>query len=169
MNVLARIPNSRRTRSEHRTALRKVLTDLAIRSSSRKHPSVVIGLSIVLATVGGAAATAAIYVHFRPVTNTNTAHCYSLSKVGNNGTTIAVAGIPGSDAQVTNALGTCSMLWRDGFLATGVSHVIRVTESTTIHAVPSLVVCTLPNGTAGVFPGTSSTCASLGLPKSRRY
>lgn len=168
MNVLAQIPSSRRARTEHRKALRKVLMDLNVRSSSRKRPRMVIGLSIILATVGGAAATAAVYVHFRPVTNTNYAHCYSFSKVGDNGTAVAVAGKPGSDAQVTNAIGTCSMLWRDGFLANGVSHVIRVTESTTIHPIPSLVVCTMPNGTAGVFPGTSSTCAKLGLPKPKK-
>jgi hypothetical protein len=120
---------------------------------------------LTLATAAGGVgfAAAAVYVHYENVTNTNTAHCYSLPQLGDNGTTIAAVGAPGSQAQVTDALGTCGMLWRDGFLSPGVSQIIRVTEPITVHPVPNLVVCTMTDGTAGIFPGAASTCSELGL------
>lgn len=161
------IPEPRLMRREHRLALQRELMNLSTKPPRRRVSRVAMGAIVFLALTGGAAAAAA-YAHFRPITNTDTAHCYTLPRVGKNGTTVAVAGRLGSREQVVNALGTCGMLWRDGFLAKGVPHIIRVTETTTVHPVPNLVVCTMPNGTAGVFPGTSSTCASLKLPMPKK-
>jgi len=165
MNILEQFPGPRPMRAEYRTALRRELEALVASPSRRwrwRRPGVVIGVSIGVAVAGGTAAAA--YAYFAPVTHTNTAFCYSVpSLAGNKGTEVTAVGTPGSPAQVTNALETCSMLWQDGFLAPGAPNAIHVTGTTTIHLVPKLVVCTLPDGTAGVLPGDASTCRQLGL------
>ena len=111
----------------------------------------------------GIAATAKL-LSAAPVTNLSVAHCYTLDQIGANGTEVAAAGTHGSVAQVDDALGTCQMLWRDGFLAAGAPTAIRVTAPITVHSVTPLVVCTMTDGTAGVFPGNDTTCRTLGLP-----
>ena len=167
MNVLVDVPGPRPMRAEHRTALRRELEVLSASPSRRwrwRRPGVVIGISIGIAAAGGAATAA--YTYFAPIRDTSTAHCYSLPSVaGNNGTAVAAVGAPGSPAQVTDAMQTCSMLWQDGFLVAGAPDAVHVTGPTTIHAVPSLVVCTMPDGTAGVFPGDASLCRQLGLSR----
>jgi len=125
-------------------------------------------LVLAASSVGIGVAAAIGLLHSAPVTNLATAHCFTLDELGANGTDIASAGSPGSIAQVDNALGTCQMLWRDGFLAAGSLGAIHVTGPITVHPIPSLVVCTLTNGTAGVFPGDANTCRSLGLPNAGR-
>jgi hypothetical protein len=127
-----------------------------------RRSSVAIALSLVTAA-GGVGVAAAAYAHYQKVSNLTTAHCYSLPQLGDNGTTIGVLSTTTGSSQVVDALGTCGMLWRDGFLSPGVSSIVRVTQTTTVHPVPKLVVCTMPDGTAGVFPGTAATCANLGL------
>ncbi len=167
MNSLEKVPAPRAMRTAHQAVLRREM-EMMVSESPRhwRRSGAFFALSAIVATGGvAAAAAAAVYLHYENVSNTNYAHCYSLPRLGDNGTTIAAVGAPGSHAQVTNALGTCGMLWQDGFLAPGVSHAIRVTGTTTVHSVPHLVVCTMPNGTAGVFPGTASTCQELGLAK----
>jgi len=81
---------------------------------------------------------------------------------------VAAAGAPGSNAQVTNALAVCSVVWADGFLRWGSSEVggTRLPSGALDpdHPVPPLVVCVLPSGIAAVFPGEKNTCATLGLP-----
>lgn len=169
MNILEQVPCPRPMRAEYRTALRRELEALAADPSRHRRwrrPAVVIGISIGVAVAGGAAAAA--YTYSAPVTDTSTAFCYSVpSLAGHLGTEVAAVGAPGSAAQVTDALQTCSMLWQDGFLAPGTANAIHVTGATTIHPVPNLVVCTMPDGTAGVFPGDASTCGQLGLSSSR--
>jgi hypothetical protein len=164
MNIFDQIPDPRPMRAAHYVALRREIQkfgDVAPRRWRHSSVAIVLGISGVAGGVGVAAA--AVYAHYEKVSNTNTAHCYSLAQLGHNGTTIAAVGAPGSHAQVTDALGTCGMLFRDGFLTRGVSQLVHVTQPTTVHPVPSLVVCTMPDGTAGVFPGNSSTCSVLGL------
>jgi uncharacterized membrane protein len=166
------LPETRPLRATHEVALRRELEGLAGASPHRWRPWRRSGFAfaLTLATVasGVGVAAAAVYADYETVTNTNTAHCYSLAQLGDNGSTVAASGAPGSRAQVTDALGTCETLWQDGFLSPGVSQVIHVTMPTTLHPVPPLVVCTMSDGTAGVFPGTASTCSELGLaqPKS---
>jgi hypothetical protein len=164
MDILDQVPNPRPMRVAHWVALRREIQKLGRVAPRRwRHSTValLVGLSGVAGGVGVAAA--AVYVHYENVSNITTAHCYSLPQLGDNGTTIAVLNATTGSSQVVDALGTCGMLWRDGFLAPGVSQVVYVTEITTVDPVPNLVVCTMPDGTAGVFPGNSSTCSVLGL------
>lgn len=122
-----------------------------------------VAITIAASAAGVGIAAAVSYLRYAPVTNLGIAHCYSRAQLGNNGTDVAAAGAPFSNAQVDNALGTCQMLWQDGFLSAGSVGVVHVTVDTTLHQVPALVVCTMANGTAGVFPGDATTCQTLGL------
>lgn len=171
MNILEQVPGPRPLRADHRTMLRRELAAVVAdrpRHRRWRRPGVVLGLSIGVAVATAGAASAAVYFHFAPITDTSTAFCYSVpSLAGSYGSEVAAAGAPGSPAQVTDALQTCSTLWRDGFLVLGTPHAMHVTGSTTVHRVPSLVVCTMANGTAGVFPGDGSTCGRLGLARPR--
>ena len=167
MTLLDHLPPHRPLRVEYEEALGHALEALVATTPHRRRfhwrPSVVVGVSIGIAVAGGAAAAA--YVEYQPVTNHASAHCYSLPSLSsNNGTTVVAVGSPSSPAQVSNALQTCGMLWQDGFLEPGVPHIINVTGNTTLHPVPSLVVCTMPDGAAGVFPGDTRLCGRLGLP-----
>jgi len=149
MNILDQVPGPRPMPTDYRAALRRELEAL-VASPCRSWR--------------WRRASAAVYLHFESVTNTSTAFCYSVpSLAGHKGTAVTASGAPGSPAQVTDALQTCTMLWQDGFLASGAPNAIHVTGTTTIHQVPNLVVCTMPDGTAGVFPGDASTCRQLGL------
>jgi hypothetical protein len=170
MNVFDQVPDPRPLRAAHYVALRREIQKLggvAPRRWSHSSVAMVLGISGVVAGVGVAAA--AVYVHYEKVSNITTAHCYSLPQLGDNGATVAVLSVTTGTSKVTDALGTCTMLFRDGFLTPGVSRLVHVTQPTTVHLVPNLVVCTMPDGTAGVFPGNSSTCSVLGLsqPKPR--
>jgi len=146
MNILDQVPGPRPMPTDYRAALRRELEALVAspcRSWRWRRPGVVLGLSIGVAVAAAGGASAAVYLHFESVTNTSTAFCYSVpSLAGHKGTAVTASGAPGSPAQVTDALQTCTMLW---------------------HQVPNLVVCTMPDGTAGVFPGDASTCRQLGL------
>ena len=164
MNSIDQVPEARPMHSAHRVALRREM-ETTVSTSPRRWQRSSVAFVLTLATGAGGVgiAAAAVYVHYETVTNMNTAHCYSLPQLGDNGTTIAVLNPATGTSQVTDALGMCGMLWRDGFLSTGVSQVIRVTGPITVHPVPNLVVCTMADGTAGVFPGAASTCSELGL------
>jgi len=171
MNVFDQIPDARPMREAHRVALRREIRKLDVTAPRHwRHSGVAIVLGISGVAGGVGVAAAAVYTHYEKVSNITTAHCYGLPKLGDNGTTIAVLNATTGSSQVTNALGTCGMLWRDGFLLPGTSHIGHVTQPTTVHPVPNLVVCTMSDGTAGVFPGNSSTCSVLGLsqPKPSR-
>ena len=149
-----------------RAATRQELELLVARSARRnrwRRPGVIAAASagIVLAT--SAAVTIA---HFQAVTNTSQARCYSVASTSGDGhfTTIAAAGQPGSVARVDHALSVCGDLWRQGFLRTGASGISRPPAGSAAYPVPALVVCTMPDGIAAVFPGDALTCAKLGMP-----
>lgn len=164
MNSIDQVPEARPMHSAHRVALRREMETTVSTSPRRwQRSSVAFVLTVTMAAGGVGIAAAAVYVHYKTVTNMNTAHCYSLPQLGDNGTTIAVLNPTTGTSQVVDALGTCGMLWRDGFLSPGVSQAVHVTGPITVHPVPNLVVCTMADGTAGVFPGTVSTCSKLGL------
>jgi len=164
MNIFDQVPDPRPMRVTHWVALRREVQKLGGVAPRRWHRSSVAMLLAISSVAGGVGvATAAVYTHFEKVSNITTAHCYSLPQLGDNGTTIAVLSVTTGSSQVTDALGTCAMLFRDGFLTPGVSQLVHVTQPTTVHAVPNLVECTMPDGTAGVFPGNSSMCSVLGL------
>ena len=163
MNIVEDVPGPRPMRTAYRVALRREIETMVAQTPRRwRRSSLAIAFTLVTAA-GGVGVAAAAYTHYQRVSNLTTAHCYSLPQLGDNGTTIAVLNPSSGSSRVVDALGSCGMLWRDGFLSPGVSSIVRVTQTTTVHQVPSLVVCTMPDGTAGVFPGTAVTCANLGL------
>jgi hypothetical protein len=126
---------------------------------------------VVSCFVGGAA-----FFKTREATDRGSARCYTVLDIGSGttfmGTTIAAPGQSGSAEQVQSALLGCTALWRQGFLKHG-STVRRPppeVQSAEDEHVPKLVACTLPDGTAGVFPTEGPfTCGKLGLasPPSR--
>jgi hypothetical protein len=164
--MIQQLPPSRRLPTSRRYAARRQLEDLV---SSRKTPRwrrrFILGIAI--AAVLGGAATGITLLRSSPVTDRNTARCYTSADVGKgevfSGTTVAVPGVPGSKAQVDNALSLCSDLWRQGFLLPGTAGMQRPAPKTN-NAVPPLTACVLPSGIAGIFPGDSQTCEALGLP-----
>lgn len=64
--------------------------------------------------------------------------------------------------RTSKCLPSDDMLWQDGSLCEIGGCGPRAVD-TTLHHVPALFVCTMANGTAGVFPGDASTCQTLGL------
>jgi hypothetical protein len=108
---------------------------------------------------------AVTYAHFQAVTNKTDARCYTVAATTgpDHYTTIAAPGEPGSPGRVEHARSACADLWRQGFLSAGAPGIARPRNSSVRHRVPALVVCTMSNGTAAVFPGQAGTCAKLGM------
>jgi hypothetical protein len=137
------------------------------------------GVAVGLALTGTAAAATIVHLTSAPVTETDLARCYTVDSLagGNDfrGSSVTAAGPIGSNAQVTNALSACTLLWQDGLLTPGSANAgANMTPSQRAHLnpdhpVPSLVVCVLPGGVAGVFPGNKETCQTLGLPPAEGY
>jgi hypothetical protein len=125
-----------------------------------------------IAVTGTAAAAAVLHFTSAPVTETDVARCYSTDSLAGGdsfaGLSVAAAGPVGSNAQVTSALAACTTSWADGFLTLGSTQVGGTRQPPGLlnlnHPVPPLVVCVLPSGVAGVFPGDKGTCETLGLP-----
>jgi hypothetical protein len=124
-----------------------------------------------LAVTSGAA-VAAVYYGSRPITQRATARCYTVDSLAGGaaftGTELAAVGRPGSRAEMSSALQVCAVLWQSGLLAPGAARALHVPLPPADRHVPPLVVCTLPDGSAGVFPGEAATCQSLGLPQAGR-
>lgn len=145
------------------------------RQISRKVAAV--GVVVGLGLTGSAAAAAVIHLASAPVTVTDMARCYSVDSLAGGekfaGLSVAAAGSIGSNAQVTNALASCTTTWADGFLTLGSPQVGGTRQPPGVlshdHPVPPLVVCVLPGGIAGVFPGNATTCEALGLPAAQGY
>ena len=124
----------------------------------------VVSLVIGVLCVTGAAA----FLKLQPPTDRSMARCYTAEHLGEGntfpGTSVSVSGPPGTRAQLENALAHCSSLWREGFLGPG-SGLLRPDPAdppVDIRSLPTLVACTLTDGTAAVFPGDASTCGRLG-------
>jgi len=135
-----------------------------------------VGIAVGLGLTGTAAAATIVHLTSAPVTETDLARCYAVDSLagGNDfrGTSVAAAGPIGSHAQVTNALSACTLIWQDGLMAPGAGAKMTPSERAHLnpdHPVPSLVVCVLPSGVAGVFPGDKKTCQTLGLPAAEGY
>ena len=156
---------------------------LASRSGPRRRTVrrkvAIIGIAVGLGLTGTAAAATIVHLTSAPVTETDLARCYTVDSLagGNDfrGSSVTAAGPIGSNAQVTNALSACTLLWQDGLLTPGSANAgANMTPSQRAHLnpdhpVPSLVVCVLPGGVAGVFPGNKETCQTLGLPPAEGY
>ena len=159
-----------RTLPEYRMAAMRRQLETVVSRKSRRKP-VFIAASAVAVAAGTSAGAYAYVQHSEPVTDKDDARCYtvaSLSAGPESFTTIAQAAGAGSSrpAQVDNALSVCAALWRQGILDPGPqgAHGRATPDPTGASRVPPLVACVLPDGTAAVFPGTRSTCATLGLP-----
>ena len=80
----------------------------------------IVGVALGLALTGTAAAATIVHLTSAPVTETDLARCYTVDSLagGNNfrGSSVTAAGPIGSNAQVTNALSACTLLWQDGLL-----------------------------------------------------
>jgi hypothetical protein len=168
--MIGQLPPSRTLPTNRRYAARRQLEELVGTRRPLLRRRRIIFVVAIAAVLGSAAAGVAV-LRTAPVTDKRTARCYTQANVGSgemfSGTTIAAPGTPGSIGQVNNAMAFCSDLWRQGFLLPGVTGIQRPKPNTS-NPVPSLIACTLPNGIAGIFPGDSSSCATLGLPLAGR-
>ncbi len=154
-----------RRRQAARAQLEAVITGSGRRRLSRPAPLAAIVTGAVLIGSGTAAIA---YQQFKPVTNTSQARCYTVASLaGDHYTTIAAATPVGSKspARVRDALPVCADLWRQGFLKLGAPGIGRPQDTLAHHPVPRLVECTMPDGTAAVFPGGAGTCEKLGLAR----
>jgi hypothetical protein len=160
-----------RTLPERRAAaMRRQLTAEVARKPGRRRRLFAAGG--VLVAAGATAAGYAFVPHSQPVTDKDMARCYavaSLSAGPRSFTSIAVAtpANSGRPGQVTDARGMCASLWSQGFIHAGPQGAGGPSAPPSPGAnlpVPSLVTCVLADGTAAVFPGGKSTCATLGLP-----
>jgi hypothetical protein len=163
------LPQARTLPECRRTAMRRQLGAEVTRSHRRR--PLIIAASAVVVAAGTSAGAYAYVQHSQPVTDKNQARCYtvaSLSAGPESFTTIAQATPAGSSrqAQVGNALSVCAALWRQGILHPGPQgvHGPATPNPAGTSPVPPLAACVLPDGTAAVFPGTHSTCATVSLP-----
>jgi hypothetical protein len=151
---------------EHRRdAVREMLTLAAANAPRRrsKRARLVVTAAASLVLVAGGSVVAYSQISSAPVTDNDSARCYTSAvqyRPGDEfpGTTVVRA----DGSEVASALSVCTDLWRQGFLKLGDPEPVRDTNPLIEHAVPVLVVCTLPDGRAAVFPGPVS-CADLGL------
>jgi len=163
------LPQARALPEYRRTAMRHQLEAQVTRGRHRR--PLLIAASAAIVAVGTSAGAYAYVQHSSPVTDKSEARCYtvaSLSSGPESFTTIAQATPAGSTrpARVDNALSVCGALWRQGILRPGpqgASGSITPGQAGALP-VPPLTACVLPDGTAAVFPGTHSTCATLHLP-----
>ena len=163
------MPPSRTLPEYQRAAMRRQLEAVVSRRRGRK--PLFIAASTVVVAVGTSAGAYAYVQHSVSVTDKSSARCYtvaSLSAGPESFTTIAQATTAGSarPAQVDNAVRVCAALWRQGILRPGPQGARGATtpNSAGTAQVPPLVACVLHDATAAVFPGSRSTCVTLGLP-----
>jgi hypothetical protein len=157
----------------HAAAVRVLLEDLVAdepwpRRRRQLMPTVT-GAAALLLLAACASAVTGDHATTAPVTNTSRARCYTSVRpaftgaYGLIGTTVTLTKLDGKSERVTDALGICAVLWRQGLLRPGEPGLGPRIGSH--HPVPSLVACVLPDGVAAVFPGRPHTCARLSLPR----
>ncbi|MEA2592014.1 MAG: hypothetical protein QOD62_1845 [Actinomycetota bacterium] len=141
----------------------------ALASLWNRHEAVFLAV-LSVAVIAGSAVAGAAFLKTRQATDRGSARCYTVLSVGSGttftGTTIAAPGRLGSAEQVQSALAGCAALWRQGFLTGGatVQRPSQEQQSEGPEPVPTLVACTLPDGTAAIFPTQGPfTCGKLGL------
>jgi hypothetical protein len=159
----------------HAAAVRALLEDLVAdepgpRRRRQLMPTVTSAAALLLLAACASAVTGD-HATTAPVTNTSRARCYTSTRpaftgaYGLIGTTVTLTKLDGASERVTDALGVCTVLWRQGLLRPGEPGLGPRIGSH--HPVPPLVACVLPDGVAAVFPGRSRTCARLRLPRAR--
>ncbi|HEX9032217.1 MAG TPA: hypothetical protein VF834_10260 [Streptosporangiaceae bacterium] len=156
--------------ARRRKAARRQLEDVVRRSGARsgrrhgKPAAVVAGAAAMVLATGAAAFAIASY---QPLTNKSQARCYTVADATDGYYTMVFApGTLGGRSEVRRAHDACAALYQQGFLRVGANE--RAKSSTGSHRIPALVVCTLHDGSAAVFPGSPGTCANLGLPAAVR-
>ena len=129
-------------------------------------------LSVIV--IAGSVVGGAAFFKTGEATNHGSARCYTVLSVGSGtsfmGTTIVAPGQFGSPEQVQSALSGCEALWRQGFLVPGstVRNPPQEGQNSGTRQIPTLVACTLPDGTAAIFPTEGPfTCGKLGLASPR--
>lgn len=165
----------------HREATHQLLLDTVAASTAssgrRRFSRVAVTAAAVTAILVAGTGTAVAY-HFlasAPVTDTQTARCYSRASTdfGSSfpGTTVDSVGTRAVSGQngplgVRAPISVCAYLWEIGAVHPGAQ--THPNPSATPPAndvpVPHLVGCVLPDGSAAVFPGPDGTCEKLGLP-----
>lgn len=133
---------------------------------------VTLAVAGMIAAGGAAAATATIVRHLEPEQATVSTHgrCYweASSTYGDDfpGTTAvnATSADGWTPRLVATLLADCAATWRAGAFQIG-SPGIHSDVTGDEYPVPDLVACVLPDGEAAVFPGDSTTCDRLGLPR----
>ncbi|MGH9074347.1 MAG: hypothetical protein ACRDZQ_09555 [Acidimicrobiales bacterium] len=165
MSHADQLPRPRAMHPERRQAARHQLEDVVGGRAPRRpwwRSGVAVAIGVAAIMVGGAASW---YVASRPVTDKSLAYCYTAPSLGAGRGAVASVRPGKTNSQVDNPISACAALWHEGFYVPGVDHLVHLDHPTPTHPVPPLVVCTLPGGAAGVFPGGPGTCARLGLPK----
>jgi len=133
-------------------------------SRRRRRRLLLIGVgSAALVATGTGLAAARIWFGSEPVTNHDTAKCYSKisSDFGSHfpgGTVAAPKSTAGGGGQVVAPVRACANAWEMGVIQ-GISPALAKPP----YPVPHLVACVLPDGTAAVFPGPAGTCQKLQL------
>ena len=131
--------------------------------------------ALALVLIGGGASA---YVAFRPVENETSVRCFAAADPSGRSHSPEVSLI-GTEQEtdseplpIDDPIAQCEVLWRNGILQPDDSptHATHdpVPSDDPSGAVPGLVACTLDEGIAGVFPGDTSTCEQLGLPRTTR-
>jgi hypothetical protein len=148
-----------------REAARRQLEQVVERSGPARLPRRVKPAAITAGAVAIVLTTGAFaYAAYESVTDRTQARCYTEASLASNRyVAIAEASDSLSKADVRNAVDVCAALYRQGILRLG-HRVDYSVHSRVSYAVPPLTACTLPAGVAAVFPGSSGTCAKLGLP-----
>lgn len=95
----------------------------------------------------------------------STVECYSSAVYPGDESDHTLLGMTGQSGaiDIEDAVDACSALWRQGIFRIGIRGISDDQHSEGVEKVPDLVVCVLPDGRAGVFPGGHQTCGTLGL------
>ena len=164
-------PPARALPEHRRSAIRRQLETVVAARRHRRGP-LLIAASVAVVAAGTSAGAYAYVARTQSLTNKGWARCYavaSLSAGPQSFTSIAVAtlALSGRPGQMTDARDMCASLWNQGFIHAGPQGAGAPSAAPSPGAnypVPPLVTCVLADGTAAVFPGSESTCTTLGLP-----
>jgi len=166
MTDLQALPSPRPFPPERVAAVRDMLESSVDNQSGRRRWKsrgflLTVGASVVLST-----GVAVAYVAFAPATDHSRVRCYTEPRLGDRntyrGTDAGMATSADGTVAAIDAIDLCTALWRAGIIAAGQPHA-ELPDSGS-HPVPPLTACRLPDGVAGVFPGTAELCRQLGLP-----
>lgn len=163
---------SDRARDQHR----RMIAELAARPAARppwyRRRWVLMLAAIVGLSGAGLGTAAALGLFSAPPTDRRIAYCFTTTDLGDPSNRVAVAvatppdgGLPSLGDAATGALDICSGGWLQGRLsATDPKVLLDPKPPPWNYPIPPLVVCVLPSGEVGVFPGSAATCERLGLP-----